>query len=265
MAGENHILALAIRLFALLLGYAAPAGLCFGQPCEIRVAAASDLSFVMPELASQFERQSGCALRVSYGSSGNFLSQLRNGAPFDVFFSADLEYPKRLEAAGLTEGRVYEYAVGRLALWAPANASVNPASEHWNALLDPVVAKIALANPDHAPYGRAAIAALKKAGVYERVRTKLVFGENISQAAQFVQSGNAQLGILALSLTRAPAMRQGKSWEIPPEFYPLIRQGAAILKGARNAGGARRLLEFLQSAGVREILQRFGFSPPPAD
>ncbi len=254
-----------LRLSCALVLLLTASSLCRAEERDIRIAAASDLSFAMHELAPQFERQTGCRVNVSYGSSGNFFSQLQNGAPFDLFLSADLEYPKRLEAAGLTDGRVYEYAVGRLALWAPANASVNPASEHWNALLDPVVAKIALANPDHAPYGRAAIAALKKAGVYDRVKAKLVFGENISQAAQFAQSGNVQAVILALSLARAPAMRHGKSWEIPPEFYPPIRQGAAVLRGARNADDARRFLAFLQSANAREILQGFGFSPPPAD
>lgn len=262
MVGENRIITFDLSLSALLLGLAWACGTSLGQSREIRVAAASDLSLAMHELAPQFEQQTGCRVNVSYGSSGNFFSQLQNGAPFDLFLSADVLYPKRLEAAGLTQGEIHEYAVGRLVLWTPANASVNPASLRWNALLDPRVEKIAVANPAHAPYGLAAMAALKRAGIYDRVKTKLVFGENISQAAQFVQSGNAQAGILALSLTLAPSMRGGNRWEIPREFHPPIRQGAVILKSARNAGDARRFLEFLESAAARETLRRFGFSPP---
>ena len=253
---------IAPRLFAVLLSFALACGFCLGQPREIRVAAAADLNFAMRELAQQFERQSGCTVNVSYGSSGNFFSQVQSGAPFDVFLSADVAYPQKLHAAGLTQGGVYEYAVGRLVLWAPVNSEINPDAQHWDALLDPRVAKIAIANPLHAPYGSAAVAALKSAGLYDRVKNKLVYGESISQAAQFVQSGNAQAGILALSLTLAPSMHAGKSWELPQDLYPPLRQGAAILKNAQNTGDARRFLDFLRSAEARQTLQKFGFSPP---
>src|SRR6202045_1865422 len=168
----------------------------YARAKSVKVAAAADLKFAMTELASQFEKQSGAKLDVTYGSSGNFLTQIQNGAPFDLFFSADSEYPKKLEAAGLAEpGTLREYAEGHMVIWTPSGSEINAAKEGWKCLLDPHVKKIAIANPEHAPYGRAAVAAMKKAGIYEQVKNKLVYGENISQTAEFVQSGNAQAGI----------------------------------------------------------------------
>jgi len=229
----------------------------------VLVAAAADLKFAMGELASQFEKQSGTKLDVTYGSSGNFLTQIQNGAPFDLFFSADSEYPKKLEAAGLTEpGTLREYAVGRIVIWTPSDHSINAAREGWKCLLDPRVKKIAIANPEHAPYGRAAVAALKKAGIYEQVKDQLVYGENISQAAEFVQSGNAQAGIVALSLAMSPAMENGNKWEIPADSYPAIKQAAVILRASKNKEAARRFLEFINGPQGREILARFGFTAP---
>ncbi len=231
------------------------------QGKEIRVAAAADLNFAMTELAGQFEKQTGTKVNATYGSSGNFFSQLQNGAPFDLFFSADIEYPKKLEAAGLAEpGTLYEYAVGRIVIWAPADAKVDVTKQGWNALLDASVQKIAIANPEHAPYGRAAVAALEKAGIYQQVKSKLVFGENISQAAQFVQSGNAQAGIIALSLAISPPMRDGKRWKVPAEMHPAIEQGAIVLKKAKNKDAARAFLEFVRSKEGRAILEKYGFA-----
>src|ERR1700731_199974 len=206
-------------LLAVLLG-----GSC-SRAQAVKVAAAADLKFAMTELAAQFEKQSGAKLDVTYGSSGNFLTQIQNGAPFDLFFSADSEYPKKLEAAGLAEpGTLREYAVGHIVIWTPRDSGIDAAKAGWQSLLDQRVKKIAIANPDHAPYGRAAMAALKTAGIYERVKDKLVYGENISQAAEFVQSGNAQAGIVALSLALSPTMRNGSRWEIPVDSYPPIKQ-----------------------------------------
>jgi molybdate transport system substrate-binding protein len=219
--------------------------------------------FAMVELSENFEKQTGTRITVTYGSSGNFFSQMQNGAPFDLFFSADIEYPRKLEAAGLAEpGTLYEYAVGRIVIWMPSDAKVDVAKQGWKTLLDPNVEKIAIANPEHAPYGRAAVAALQKAGVYESVKNKLVYGENISQAAQFVQSGNAQAGIVALSLAISPAMRDGKRWEIPAEMHPLLEQGAIVLNGATNKDGARAFLEFVKSTAGRAILAKYGFEFP---
>src|SRR6202171_1201896 len=233
------------------------------QGKEIRIAAAADLKFAMEELVKTFEKQSGTKVNVTCGSSGNFFSQMQNGAPFDLFFSADIEYPKKLEAAGLAEpGTLYEYAVGRIVIWTPADANVDVTKQGWKTLLDASIEKIAIANPEHAPYGRAAVAALQKAGIYESVKDKLVFGEDISQAAQFVQSGNAQAGIVAMSLAVSPAMRDGKRWEIAAELYPALEQGAIVLKDAKNKEAARAFLEFVQSAAGRAILGKYGFAFP---
>jgi molybdate transport system substrate-binding protein len=230
---------------------------------EIRVAAAADLQFAMPDIADQFEKQTGTKVDVTYGSSGNFFSQLQNGAPFDLFFSADVDYPRKLESAGLAEpGTLYEYAVGRIAIWAPAATKVDVARQGWKALLDPGVQKIAVANPEHAPYGRAAVAALQKAGIYEQVKAKLVYGENISQAAQFVQSGNAQAGIVAMSLAVSPGMKEGKRWEIPADMHPSIEQAAIMLKSSKNKDGVRSFLKFIKSEAGRSTLSNYGFTVP---
>jgi molybdate transport system substrate-binding protein len=232
---------------------------------EIRVAAAADLKFAMQDVAGQFEKQTGTKVDVTYGSSGNFFSQLQNGAPFDLFFSADIDYPRKLEAAGIAEsGTLYEYAIGRIAIWMPADAKVDVASLGWKALLDTSVQKIAIANPEHAPYGRAAVAALQKAGIYEQVRPKLVYGENISQAAQFVQSGNAQAGIVAMSLAVSPGMKDGKRWEIPADMHPPIEQAAIILKNAANKDAARAFLDFVKSESGHATLAKYGFTFSPA-
>ena len=229
----------------------------------VSVAAAADLKFAMTELAAQFEKQNGTKLDVTYGSSGNFLTQIQNGAPFDLFFSADSDYPKKLEAAGLTEpDTLREYAIGHIVIWTPSDSDINAATNGWKCLLDPRVKKIAIANPEHAPYGRAALAAIEKAGIYEQVKAKLVYGENISQAAEFVQSGNAQVGIVALSLAVAPAMKNGNRWEIPPDSYPLLKQAAVLLKSSKNKDAARQFLAFVSGSQGQEILKRFGFTAP---
>ncbi len=230
---------------------------------ELRIAAAADLKFAMGELAGEFEKQTGTRVSVTYGSSGNFFSQLQNGAHFDLFFSADIEYPKKLDAAGLAEpGTLYEYAIGRIVIWTPADANVDVKKHGWRTLLDARVEKIAIANPEHAPYGRAAVAALQKAGIYESVQAKLVYGENISQAAQFVQSGNAQAGIVALSLAVSPAMRDGKRWEIPAEMHTALEQGAIVLKDAKNKDAVLAFLGFVKSAAGRATLVKYGFGFP---
>ncbi len=232
---------------------------------EIRVAAAADLKFAMQDVAAQYEKRSGTKLDVTYGSSGNFFSQLQNGAPFDLFFSADIDYPRKLEAASLAEpGTLYEYAVGRIAIWTPADAKVDVTHLGWQTLLDPSVQKISIANPEHAPYGRAAVAALEKAGIYEQVKAKLVYGENISQAAQFVQSGNAQAGIVAMALAVSPGMKDGKRWEIPADMHPPIEQAAILLKSAKNKDAARAFLEFVKSEAGRATLAKYGFTFPVA-
>jgi molybdate transport system substrate-binding protein len=235
----------------------------YARAQSVKIAAAADLKFAMAELSSQFEKENGAKLDITYGSSGNFLTQIQNGAPFDLFFSADSEYPKKLEAAGLTDpGTLLEYAVGHIVIWVPSDSEINTSKDGWKSLLDQRVKKIAIANPEHAPYGRAALAAMKKAGIYEQVKDKLVYGENISQAAEFVQSGNAQAGIIALSLAASPAMKNGKRWEISADSYPAIKQAAVVLKASKNKDAARRFLDFVSGLRGHEILQRYGFTVP---
>ena len=234
---------------------------------ELRVAAASDLQFALRDLSVQFQKKTGHTVSITYGSSGNFYSQIENGAPFDLFFSADIEYPRKLESVGLAEPRtLYKYALGRIVIWIPGDAKLDLAKLKWNTLVDPAVQKIAIANPAHAPYGRAAVAALKTAGIYEKVATKLVYGENISQAAQFVESGNAQAGIVALSLALSPAMRdKGKRWEIPAQAHPPIEQAVIILRSSTKKETARVFLDFVKSQESQKILASYGFQIPLQD
>lgn len=232
---------------------------------DIRVAAAADLEFALEDLTAQYAKQTGKQVKVSYGSSGNFFAQIQSGAPFDLFMSADIAYARKLEDAGSAEpGTLYQYAFGRIVIWMPENARVDLANVGWKALLEPSVEKIAIANPEHAPYGRAAVAALRNAGIYDQVRSKLVYGENIAQAAQFIVSGNAQAGIIALSLGASPAMRTGKRWEIPANMHPPIEQAAVILKSAKDKEGARAFLAFVKSSAGRRILESYGFNLPAA-
>jgi molybdate transport system substrate-binding protein len=232
---------------------------------DIRVAAAADLEFALEDLTAQYAKQTGKQVKVSYGSSGNFFAQIQSGAPFDLFMSADIAYARKLADAGSAEpGTLYQYAFGRIVIWMPENGRVDVTKVGWKALLEPSVEKIAIANPEHAPYGRAAVAALRNAGIYDQVRSKLVYGENIAQAAQFIVSGNAQAGIIALSLGASPAMRTGKRWEIPANMHPPIEQAAVILKSAKDKEGARAFLAFVKSSAGRRILESYGFNLPAA-
>ena len=230
----------------------------FAQP--LRVAAASDLQAALPGIAAGFEKATGRKVALTFGSSGNFFTQLQNGAPFDVFLSADIEYPRQLERDGQAEkGSLARYATGRIVLWI-RNESPIDLTRGLAALADPGVHRVAIANPDHAPYGRAAIAALQHAGVYDRVQAKLVRGENISQAAQFVQSGNADAGLVALSLALAPALKaSGRYVEIPDAFYPPIEQAAAIVAASQQKAIARQFVEFLKQPESARTLTTFGF------
>ncbi len=232
---------------------------------EITVAAAADLQFAFQDVATRFEKDSGKHLKLIFGSSGNFFAQIQNGAPFDVFFSADIDYPKRLEAAGLAEpGSLYPYAAGKIVLWVPKESKLD-LSHGLQVLLDPGVRKIAIANPEHAPYGRAAIAALRHENFYDKVSAKFVLGENISQTATFVVSGSADVGIVALSLALAPSMKEkGRYVEIPTDDYPAIEQGAVILKSSPNKELGRQLFAFLKTAALQDLLRSYGFSIPAA-
>jgi molybdate transport system substrate-binding protein len=230
---------------------------------SVRVAAASDLQFAMDDLASRYQKQTGQKLSVTYGSSGNFYAQIQSGAPFDIFFSADILYVQKLIDARLADPNSLSiYARGQIVLWAPADAHLNISRDGFAALRDPRIQKIAVANPDHAPYGRAAVAALQHAGLYDGLKSKLVYGENISQAAQFAQSGSAQVGILALSLALSPNMKSGDRWLIPSDLYPPLDQAAVLLNSSANKTTARAFFEFVNSEAGREILSQHGFTIP---
>lgn len=230
---------------------------------ELSIASAADLQSVMNEIATRFQKQSGSSVRVTFGSSGNFFAQIQNGAPFDLFFSADVEYPKKLQVAGLVEeGSLYQYATGAIVLWALKRSEVE-LSKGLNVIEDAKVKRLAIANPAHAPYGRAAEAALKNAGLWQSASSKLVLGENISQAAQFVQSGNADAGILALSLALTPAMKErGNYFEIPRQLYPPLQQGVVILSHSAHKQLAAQFIAFLKSAEVKSLLKQHGFVTP---
>jgi molybdate transport system substrate-binding protein len=259
---RNDFLALLIVMAVFLGG--APGGSAQAQSDMLTIAAASDLSFALQEAAAAFEKQTGHKARLSFGSSGNFFTQIQNGAPFDIFFSADIEYPRKLEEAGIAEpGSLYQYATGRIVLWVPTDSSLDVARLGMKALLDPSLGKISIANPRHAPYGRAAVAALEKAGVYEKISDKLVLGENISQAAQFVESGNTQAGIIALSLAISPAMKdKGRYFMIPTTDYPPIEQAAIILKSSNKKEIAAAFLAYLKGPEGAELMKRYGFTLP---
>ena len=236
-------------------------GLCSAQ--EITVAAAADLQFAFQDVAARFQKDTGKSVKLVFGSSGNFFTQIQNGAPFDLFFSADIDYPRKLEAAGLAEpGTLYEYATGSIVLWAPKESKLD-LDRGVQVLLDPKIQKIAIANPQHAPYGRAAVAALEHEKVYEKVASKLVLGENISQTASFVVSGSADVGIVALSLALAPSMKEkGRYVKIAPDEYPAIEQAAVILKSSKQKEAARQFLDYLKTPAILDLLKSYGFSVP---
>jgi molybdate transport system substrate-binding protein len=233
------------------------------QPRPLSVAAASDLQGVLPDIARQFERQSGRAVRLTFGSSGNFFAQIQNGAPFDVYLSADIDYPRRLEQAGLVDpGSLHHYATGEIVLWTTKASGIS-LDAGLQALRSPGIRHIAIANPEHAPYGRAAVAALRRAGLYEAVQSKLVLGENISQAAQFVRAGSADVGIVARSISLIPNLAAlGVSAPIPRESYEPIEQAGVIVRASREKGAAAEFMAFLKSPPIVALLQRFGFAAP---
>jgi molybdate transport system substrate-binding protein len=235
----------------------------FASAQTLTVAAASDLQTALPAIVSQFEKDTGQRVRLTFGSSGNFFTQIQNGAPFDVFLSADIDYPRRLEASGEAErGSLYMYAIGRVVLWTRTDSGID-LRRGLTVLSDPRVRRIALANPDHAPYGRAAVAALRHEGLYERVRKKFVLGENISQAAQFAQSGSADVGLLALSLALSPTLKSSGAYvDIPGAWHPPIEQAAVVLASSQEKPLARLFIAYLKKPDSVRILQSYGFAVP---
>ncbi len=234
---------------------------------EVVIAAASDLNFAFKELVAAYEQATGHHVKLSLGSSGNFFSQIQNGAPFDLYFSADIRYPQKLVESGhAVPDSLSSYAIGRIVLWVPGRSALALDQRGMEVLRDPSIRKISIANPKHAPYGRAAVAALEHFNIYDRVKDKLVLGENISQAAQFIESGAADIGIIALSLALAPPMKQaGQYWEVPIDSYPVLEQGAVLLKAGKNPTGAKAFLRYLQGPEGQSVMRRYGFVLPGSD
>jgi molybdate transport system substrate-binding protein len=249
------------RALSLAILFGLSGGLCAAQ--EMTVAAAADLQFVMQDVGVRFQSETGKSVKMIYGSSGNFTQQLQNGAPFDMFFSANLDYPKQLDAAGLTEpGTFYQYAIGKIVVWVPNDSKLD-LSSGLKALLNPSIKKIAIANPQHAPYGKAAVAAMQKENIYDQVKDKFVLGENISQTATFVASGSADVGIIALSLALSPNMKdKGRYAEVPGGDYPAIEQACVIIRSSKNKDIARQFLKFIQSPPIKELFNKYGFAIP---
>jgi molybdate transport system substrate-binding protein len=232
---------------------------------HVSVAAAADLKFAFDELIGDFQQSyPNIKVQVTYGSSGNFFAQLANKAPFDIYFSADAAYPRQLAEKGLADQEsLFLYAVGQIVVWVPNGSSIDVEQLGIQSVINPAARKVAIANPQHAPYGRAAEAAMKNLGVYEQVQDRLVLGENIAQTAQFVESGAADVGIIALSLALAPALRdKGDYWLIPMDAYPTMEQGSVILNWASDREATDLFRTFVAGPGGRKVLKQYGFIVP---
>lgn len=230
-----------------------------GAQAPLRVAAAADLEPVLPPILDRFHRETGIEAMATYQSSAVLTSQIQNGAPFDVFFSADLGFPRRLIDAGLAASPApVTYARGTLVLW--TSNDLPPPS--LDLLRGPTLRRIAIANPESAPYGRAAVAALTSLRLYDQLRPRLVTAQNIAQTAQFVDSGNADAGFLSLTSALTPRLSaRGRYLVVPRDLYPPIEQGAVIVRSSTEQAAARRLLDYLLSPPVQAALARAGLTP----
>ncbi len=256
-----------------MLRLAARLGLIFGlfllpaAAQTVRVAAAADLQPVLPPIFDQFRQITGIEAEATYQASASLTTQIENGAPFDLFLSADLGYPRRLIAAGLAqgmgeggEGTPVIYAKGTLVLWTRKDARLPAPS--LALLSNPALKRLAIANPDRAPYGKAAVAALEKLGLYNALKTRLATADNIAQAAQFVESGNADAGLISLTSAMTPRLAaSGRYFAIPPDLYPPIEQGAVLVTASSQRAAAKKLLDYLMSAPVQEQLRHYGLRP----
>ena len=243
-----------LMMAVLLLATAAHAG-------QITVAAAADLKFAMDEIVAGFQKEHpGDEIQVTYGSSGKFHTQIQQGGPFDLFFSADISFPRELAAKGLAASEVRPYAVGRIVLW---SNSMDASRMTLASLSDPKISRIAIANPKHAPYGKRAEEALKALGLWDRLQSKLVFGENIAQTAQYVQSGNAQIGIIALSLAINPELaKNGGYYLIPDNLHNPLEQGYIVTKRGDGKPLAKKFADYMGGKKARAVMTRYGFVLP---
>ncbi len=253
----NKLLILLVFLFYALAGSAAPAD----RPA---IAAASDLKFALEAVAARFQADTQKEVRLSFGSSGNYFRQISQGAPFQLFLSADEDFVLRLYQAGRTVDRGVLYATGRIVLFAPHGSPLN-VDDKLAGLRDAIahnqIRRFAIANPEHAPYGRAAAEALHKLGLWDALQGRLVLGENVSQAAQFAASGSTQGGIFAYSLALAPVVaQQGRHVLLPENLHQPLLQRMALVKGAGATASA--FYAYLQQPSARKILEHYGFAVP---
>lgn len=247
-------------LIMVLCGFVISRQVHAQQPPTVLIAAASDLKFAMDSVVAVFKgSHPNLRIDVTYGSSGKLYEQISHSAPFDLFFSADIEYPLNLKKKGMAISEVFTYGFGRLVIWSHL---MDPNQDGINSLLNKSIRKIAIANPTHAPYGRRAQEALQYYHVYEKVKSKLVYGENISQAAQFVTAGAADAGILALSLALSPTMKKkkGNYYVIPENAHKPLDQGFVVLRNAQHNQHAMDFKEFMLTPEAREILHYYGFA-----
>jgi molybdate transport system substrate-binding protein len=228
---------------------------------KVTVAAAADLKFAMDEIVTTFKKaHPSDEVEVIYGSSGKFHTQIQNGAPYDLYFSADIAFPRELVKAGFAASEVKPYAFGRIVLW---SATIDASKMTLASLTDPKMARIAIANPKHAPYGKRAEEALRASGLWEKVEPKLVYGENIAHTAQFVQTGNAQVGIIALSLAVNPELaKHGGYWLIPDKLHEPLEQGFVITKRAAGNKLAQQFADYMGSQAARAVMTKYGFVLP---
>ncbi|GAB3990178.1 molybdate ABC transporter substrate-binding protein [Spirosoma daeguense] len=223
----------------------------------LRVAVAANAQFVMEQLKTAFQKKTGVEVEAIVNSSGKLTTQIQQGAPYDVFLSADMEYPQTLHKEGLTQAAPVVYAYGTLVLW---TAGELPVSADLNVLSDPTVRHIAIANPAMAPYGEAAVTYLKSRKMLEKVQSKIVYGQSISQVNQYILSGSAEIGFTAKSVVLDPTLtKKGKWIELPQTSYPPIAQGVVVLKRTTQAKATEQFMTFLRSAEARNILQKYGY------
>lgn len=232
-----------------------------GAAERLTIAAAADLKAALPGVVALYaKRYPADAIDLVFGSSGKFNTQIRNGAPFDLFFSADIDLPRGLARDGFAAGEAVPYALGRIVLW---STRIELAKTPLAQLANAPFTRLAIANPKHAPYGQRAEEALRQAGVFDAVGKRLVYGENIAQTAQFALSGNAELGIIALSLALTPEMHwRGHYTLIDASLHRPLLQGFVITRRAANPAAARRFAEFFASEEVRLLLAQYGFEKP---
>ena len=254
----------ASRVLLLMAALAVPGIASPAEPRSVAVAVAANMRPAFEEIAARFQaKHPGVEVKPTFGASGSFFAQISNGAPFDLFLSADADFPAKVVEKGLADGKAFTYAYGKLVVWVPKGSKLDLEGKGLAALADASVQKIAIASPELAPYGRAAKSALEEAGLYQTLQGRIVMGQSVSQTARFVQSGNAQAGFLPLSLAKIPPLSdEGRAWPVPPSSYQRIEQAGVIVKGAKQAALARDLAAFIMGDGARDVLERYGYDLP---